>query len=156
MGSALNGFFIEPDRIENEASLIKRQADINTAFADAAAEDALVRGDQAARDFKTKVNLFVGRQRTATASQNIEVNSGTARQLQDDTLRQGEIDLLTIQNNAYREAWGFKVQAQNLQSSADIQAAGASERADASQSGAVFEASTTAIKALGSFLTGGA
>ena len=154
MGTAANAFLFESDQIDAESELIASQARINAAYAEASAEDALLRGDKEAQDYRSKINQFVGTQRASIAANNIEVGSGTAAQLQDDTLRQGEIDLLTIKNNAYREAWGFETQANNITNNARIQTVGDQDKKDAATASGFVSLGNTALSGVAKLFGG--
>lgn len=86
----------------------------NARMADAQAEDAIFRGDQDAARQRENVKKLIGAQRASEGAQGIEVNSGSALDVQADTAGQGAVDELTIKNNAWREAFGYRVQANDL------------------------------------------
>ncbi|MBA4359811.1 MAG: hypothetical protein C0411_03650 [Pseudomonas sp.] len=90
----------------------------NAAFKDQTAQETLNAGDTSADWQRVRAGQAVGTQRSAQAANGIDVNSGSAAQLQDDTAMLGELDALTIQNNAAREAYGYKTQAQQDRSNA--------------------------------------
>lgn len=92
----------------------------NARLADAQAEDAIFRGDQDAARSRENVKKIIGSQRASMGAQGIEVNDGSALDVQADTAGQGAIDELTIKNNAYREAWGYRVQANDLRTQAEF------------------------------------
>ncbi len=94
----------------------KREADINARLAELNADDAVRRGDKEAEAHKRRVKQLVGAQRAALAAQGIEIDADSALDVQEDTKLQGELDVQTIKNNAWREAWGYKVQANNYTS----------------------------------------
>lgn len=75
------------------------------------ADETINAGNTSADWQRVRAGQAVGTQRSAQAANGIDVNSGSAAQLQDDTAMLGELDALTIQNNAAREAYGYRVQA---------------------------------------------
>lgn len=83
----------------------------NAALKDQAATETINAGDTSADWQRVRTGQAIGTQRTAQAANGIDVNSGSAAQIQDDTAMLGELDALTIQNNAAREAYGYRVQA---------------------------------------------
>lgn len=93
----------------------------NTKIAELQAKDALRRGGKDIAQTRSTARQVIGAQRTALASQGIDVDVGSAADVQEDTMIRSEIDVNTIRNNAAREAWGFKVQATSgrLQSGLD-------------------------------------
>jgi hypothetical protein len=86
----------------------------NASFADEQAADAIARGQTAELRQRVATRQFRGAQRAELASQGIDVGSGSALDLQDETVAMGELDALTIRNNARRLAYGFNVQAGDL------------------------------------------
>lgn len=83
----------------------------NAMFKEQAAQETIAAGDTSADWQRVRTGQAVGTQRSVQAANGIDVNSGSAAQLQDDTAMLGELDALTIQNNAAREAYGYRVQA---------------------------------------------
>lgn len=93
----------------------------NAAFKKQAADETIAAGNTSADWQRVRTAQAIGSQRTAFAGNGIDVNSGSAAQVQDDTARLGELDALTIANNAAREAYGYRVQAkQDLQNAAQV------------------------------------
>lgn len=89
-------------------------ADFNAKVAELQAEDAITRGVEEQQRFRARVRSTIGAQRVGFAASNIDVNYGSAVDVQADAARLGELDVLTIAGNAAREAWGFKMQAEDL------------------------------------------
>jgi hypothetical protein len=86
---------------------------INAGFADVQAEDAVARGAEQEQRFRTQIKQQIGTARASYASQNVDVGVGTPVDVQASIAYMGELDALTIRNNAAREAWGYKVEAYN-------------------------------------------
>ena len=101
---------------ESQAEL----AEYNAAVADVQARDARERGDIEAHRFRARTRALVGEQRTGFAAGNIDVAFGSAVDVQADATLLGELDALTAKNNALREAWGYKVEATDLRTQAEI------------------------------------
>lgn len=98
---------------DNQAAYLTQIGHRNAAYREQAAQDAERIGSVDADRYRRSVGQMIGTQRTAFASGNIDVNSGTAAEIQDDTAMFGELDALTIANNAAKEAWGYRVAADN-------------------------------------------
>jgi len=88
-----------------------RDARTNATYANDAANDALARGRYDADLQRIRTGQNIGTQRAAMAANGGLVDQGSNATLQEDTAALGELDALTIQNNAAREAYGYKVQA---------------------------------------------
>jgi hypothetical protein len=91
----------------------KTSFETNKRIAELQATDAIKRGDREATLFAKKVKRVIGTQRAGLAAQGVEVDTGTALDLQLDTAEVGAIDTETIRHNAFREAWGYRVQAED-------------------------------------------
>lgn len=94
--------------------------DWNASIADLQAADALARGREEENRFRQGVRLLIGSQRAGIAGGNIDVGFGSALDVQADAAFLGELDALTIRTNAAREAWGFKVEAEDTRRRAEI------------------------------------
>jgi hypothetical protein len=86
-------------------------AEQNATLANMQAEDTLAQGAKAATQHHVQTKGLIGAQRAVLASQGIDANTGSALDVQADTAALGALDELTIRNNAWRSAWGYKVQA---------------------------------------------
>ncbi len=101
---------------ESEAGLL----DYNAQVADLQAQDAVERGREEESRFRTGVRGIIGAQRAEIAASGTDVGFGSAVDVQEDAAFLGELDALTIRNNAAREAWGYKVQAHDIRQRARI------------------------------------
>ena len=94
---------------EREAGeLNKKIARRNADLARIQERAALERGEREANRVRTQQQQVIGAQRAALAAQGIFVDTGTAANLQEDTRRVAEEDIIRIRNNARMEAWGYK------------------------------------------------
>lgn len=85
----------------------------NQAFAEREAKDAIKRGSVNERRARLATYQLIGTQRARTAANNIRVDSGSAVNIQADAALLGELDALTIRENAAREARGIQQDARN-------------------------------------------
>lgn len=90
----------------------------NAIYLNNAAWDARMRGRLESDYARLDTQQAIGTQRAAQAASGGEVNTGTNAILQQDTAQFGELDALTIANNAAREAYGYEVEATGLQNQA--------------------------------------
>lgn len=63
---------------------------------------------------RAKVRQMAGSQRANMAANGIDLGSGTAQDIVDETYTLGEADALTIRFNAMNEAWGYRTEASNF------------------------------------------
>ena len=96
---------------EMQGDYQRRMGELNAKLSEAQADDALKRGEKAVVQHKKQVKKLIGAQRTSLAAQGVELDSGSALDIQEESAQLGQIDALTIRNNAWREAWGFRTQA---------------------------------------------
>lgn len=122
-GLALGGVqaFNQYSSSKREAAAIKAQAEynrkvseINEAYTMAKSDDAIRRGEQEVEGHRSKVRQLVGSQKAGLAASGVDVSSGSAAQIVDQTEKLGELDAITLKNNAWREAYGYKVEAKNI------------------------------------------
>ncbi len=103
----------------------KAQADTNAMFADAQAQDAKERGQYDALVRGRETRKLMGAQRAASAAGGVDPTSGSAADIMAETDILGRQDQLTIKNNAWREAWGYKTQARDYRSQGELAKMGA-------------------------------
>jgi hypothetical protein len=84
------------------------------------AEDAIRRGEKQVVKAQQSAKRLLGSQRAALGAQGIDIESGSALDIQEETAELGATDVMELRNNAWREAWGFKAEAADLRSRADV------------------------------------
>jgi hypothetical protein len=86
----------------------------NQALAEQQAQDAERRGVIAEDQQRRRTGLIIGTQRASLAGQGTALDDGSPLDIVSDTAASGEMDALTIRDNATREAWGYRAQAANF------------------------------------------
>jgi len=125
----LYGGLLEAESYRAQGAYQQMVANFNSDLSLMQAEDAVQRGESTASRIKTQANQLQGTQRAAYAAQGVEVDSGSAAEIQADTKRMATLDAITARNNAAREAWGFKVQAFNYRTQGEMAKRGADSKA---------------------------
>lgn len=113
----------EYTKAHNEREAYRHQAkvaDNNVQYAEWQAEDAVARGQSQEASHRLKVAQLRGTQRASLAARGVDIEEGSALNILEDTDFMGELDARTIKDNAAREAWGYKVAAQNFKMNADM------------------------------------
>jgi hypothetical protein len=95
-------------------------ADYNAQAANAQAANAIARGAVEEKQQRLQVAKTIGTQRAGFGGSGLLVDQGTASDVTSDTAGFGELDALTIRNNAAMEAWGIKNQAANYSMQANL------------------------------------
>ncbi|HWV38856.1 MAG TPA: hypothetical protein VN033_10320 [Vulgatibacter sp.] len=91
-----------------------RAAEANRRFSLIAAGDAVQRGQLEAGRARLAGSQVIGEQRAAFGASGIDPSTGSAAALAADTRAASELDAAIIANNAAREAWGYRNQADEL------------------------------------------
>lgn len=117
----------------------------NQIVAEQQAADAQRRGEVAETEQRRKVRMLAGSQRAALGASGVQLDAGTPLDLLGDTAAMGELDALTIRNNAEREAYGYRVQGVNFGAEAGLQ----TMRGNNAMSGALMSAGGTVLSGAG-------
>jgi len=96
-----------------QASYNKMVAEKNARLADLSAEDAIRQGDRDASELQAYGEKIQGAQRAGFAAQGVKVDVGSAKQVQAETAGKVARDVVRIKNNAWKVAWGYRVEAEN-------------------------------------------
>lgn len=96
-----------------EGQYLEDTYNANARIMDMQAQDAIDRGDKNAQKMKTQTKKLIGSQRAAMAAQGLDLEEDDALAIQQETAAFGAEDAQTIKNNAWQEAWGYRVQAQD-------------------------------------------
>lgn len=86
----------------------------NAKLSDLAAQDVTARSSLEEGNIVARGRQVRGAQRAAAAASGVEVDSGSALQLQRETEFLTEMDVLTLRSNALRESFGLKMQSNEL------------------------------------------
>lgn len=119
--SAITSSYAQSQALKSKADYEEMQARANAKLSDIQANEAMKKGDLNAAAARRKGAEVTGAQRAASAGQGIQIDYGSSLDLQNETTKMSEIDAMTAHNNAWREAWGFRVQAINSTNSAAFQ-----------------------------------
>lgn len=92
------------------------QAKTNEQIAETQALDATRRGQIAEDEQRARVRQVLGTQRAILAANAVSASTGSPLALLADTARYGELDALTVRNNAAREAYGYRIEGMNARS----------------------------------------
>jgi hypothetical protein len=96
-----------------ESQYLEAQYQTNARLANMQAEDAIARGEKNSANIKTQTKKLIGAQRARLAAQGLDLSEDDALAIQQESAAMGAEDAQTIKNNAWQEAWGYRVQAQD-------------------------------------------
>lgn len=114
---------------ELQGEYSKTMARINVKFADFQAKQIVRAGEGEAGKILGESAKIRGAQRAALAAQGINPDSGSAAEIQGDSMEAAARDAVTTQNNAWMEAFGLKQQARGAMNEATLGAAAGRSRA---------------------------
>lgn len=119
-GASVAGGISEAQAAEAQGDFARAQAEENARLAEAQAADIETRGQKEAGQFRRKVRGVVGSQRAALAAQGIDIGSGTAKDIAEETAAIGEQEASQIRINAIRQAFGVRTQAINTRAQGEF------------------------------------
>lgn len=102
------GALVELGQGLKEDQLAREEALEAQRDAEMKASDSMARGYKEASLARMRAAGIADKQRVAYAASGVDGTVGTAARVQADTEAMGELDALTLQNDAVREAWGLK------------------------------------------------
>lgn len=133
------------DAIRAQGDYQKQVFEMNSRLAEMNAKDAIRRGEAESVKYGKQVKQTIGAQRAAYAAQGIVLDSGSALEVQQDTAVIGRTNLLTIKNNAYREAWGYKMDAVSASARGEFASLAAQSEATQTSSAGYMNAASTLL-----------
>lgn len=143
LGFSAFGAYQQSRAAREQANYSAAVAANNARVSEWQAQDAIRRGDEEANRIAREARQLKGAQRVSLAAKGLDLNAGTAGELQDQTDFFSLADQGTARNNARREAWATRAQGSNF--SAQAQA----ERNKAGSISPGFAAATSLIGGAG-------
>lgn len=130
-GLQLFSAFQDAARRKLQGRYQKEALDFNADVADFGAEQAIKRGAEEAGEIRRAGSQVKGSQRAALAAQGVDVDTGTAADLQAETEQITQSDMRTATNNAWLESWGLRADAQKSRHAGRMAEMGANADANA-------------------------
>ncbi len=113
-GASLMQGMAQADAIRAQSEAQARAQEANARIAQQKAHDAIERGGQDELALRRNIAQQKGHNRAAMASAGIDIDSGSALDIQNASIQEGEHDAAAIRFNAARERWGYITQSENL------------------------------------------
>ena len=110
-----------------------------------AAEDAKKRGHKDATTFMRRVRGLVGSQRAALGASGISIDKGSSADIQAETIEIGSEGASTIRTNAYREAFGYELQAIEQESAARMSRSARKNQTSALKRKAILQTTSSVV-----------
>lgn len=122
MGGLVTGpasAYLGYEQAMDDQKSILRQAELDYAAADSNRVQALNKGTYDAGKLRMEGAALQARQSTAYAGSGVTPGVGTAAQVMRNTMLQSNLDANVVENNAAREALGFKIQRDEVMTNKD-------------------------------------
>lgn len=97
----------------------------NAVLAEYQADDAIRQGGIDEQAVRMRTAATKSSQRAAMAANGVDLNEGSAADVQTTTDYVGELDANTVRDNALRTAWGYRTQGLNYKDSSHLLRSGA-------------------------------
>lgn len=117
-GATVASAYTSSRAIKDQGAFESQVAAQNAKLAKLQSDDALRRGELEAQNYQFQVKRLLGSQRARLAAQGLDLASGSAADVLEDTARFAAIDAVTIRNNAFREAMGYEIQSSEYRTQA--------------------------------------
>ena len=143
-GASLFGGYATGQTAQAQAEAQAQAMEANARTARIQAHDSIERGGQDELKLRRQLAQTRGTQRAVMAAQGVDVNSGSALDVQNASIAEGEHDAEVIRFNAARQRWGYINQANNLQA-----------QAAATRSAGMYTARNSLIGGIGGAVTSG-
>jgi len=123
-GATVTSAYSQGEAARAQGDFQKSQGELNAYLGEEAAKDAIIRGGQEARTSKAKTDKLVASQRVAMAAQGLDINDAgsSGADVLESTRAIGAVDEMNIKTNAWREAYGYKIDAINNRASGQMAA----------------------------------
>lgn len=130
--------------VRENAALTRDIANQNADLAEIDAYNAEISGFTQEARYQNVIDATLGAQKVALASQNIDINFGSAKEIQADSKLAGFLNKVDLRNQAHEAALGYKNQARSFRL-AGVQAdAQGSLNASSARNTALLSAASTA------------
>lgn len=136
----------QSEEIKQAAELQNALNEINAEYTEHDAYEAYKFGETEAAAYEPKISQTIGAQRTAYASEGVDVGYGTAAEVQKETRLTGQLNIIDIQNAARMKSLGLRQQADNIRRGMSVTKSQAEINADATLSKGALDAGATGYR----------
>lgn len=126
-GASVAGALSKSSAAKQEVQAQNQAADYNAAIqennakiAEMQAQQAQASGDIEEKQHRLRLSRLEGQQRSGMAASGALVESGSSLDALEDSALWGEFDALTLRHNTAQNVWGYKTQANNYRSQAQL------------------------------------
>ena len=132
----------QAETIRKNGELQQRINEMNADWAEIDAYKAEVAGMGQSAAYQKQIDAAVSNQKVAYASQDVDVNFGTAAEVQSESRLTGFLNQLDIKNQAHERSLGYKREARNIRPGSSMSALETSARVGATKNAAYVGAAS--------------
>lgn len=114
--SSISGAYSNSNAQRDVANFKANQLNLNAEAANLQADSTIRAGNEEAGLVGKKVAQTIGQERASAGSQGVVADTGSAANVQKSNQVEGAMSENTIKSNAWRQAWGLRVEASNYES----------------------------------------
>lgn len=133
------------ETVRAQAQLNQQIDEMNAQYAELDAYRAEQSGLSQAARYENVINAISAKQKVAFASQDVDINFGTAKAVREESKLNGFLNQLDIKNHAHQVALGYKNQAAGLRLQGVMGIAQANYNASAMQNAAILGGAKTIV-----------
>lgn len=133
----------QAELIRKQGDLANRIAEMNAQYAEQDAWNAEVDGFGQVARYEHQIDDVLADQKATYAAKNVDINFGTAKEVQKETKLTGFLNTLDIKNQAHEKAMGYTREARNIRLQGAMNQGQTALRASATQSAAVVGAASS-------------
>ncbi len=141
----------QAEGIRANAALTREINDLNAKYAELDAFNAEATGEAQAARYDNTINEVEGQQKVGFAARDVDVNFGTAKEVQEESKLIGFLNKMDIRNHAHKVAMGYKDQARNFRLAGITGTAQGAYNASATQNAAMIGAASSIVKGIESY-----
>lgn len=138
--------FQQAEMIRAKARLQQDMNEMNAQYIERDAWEAEKFGYTQASRYATNIASILGEQKVGLAAQGVDISSGTAKEIQEETKLTGFLNTLDLQRAGRAKAYGLKIQASNVRLGNFMQGQQAELDAQGSIRGGALNAAAYAYK----------
>lgn len=146
---------MEADNIRAMGRVKEKLAEMNAGFAEQDAFNAEASGHSQSARYQVAIEKVAGAQRSGYAANNVDVNFGTAKEIQSETRLTGLMNQFDIQRQGHERALGFEREARNIRSGAQMGRIQTQSDAANAQAEGVLNAGNTLMSGYSNYSKGG-
>lgn len=131
--------------MREQSALQQRINEMNAKYAEIDAYNAEIMGETEIAAYQVQIDQTVGEQRAGYAAQDVDVNFGTAKEVQEETKLVGFLNQIQMRRDARAKAMGLRREAGNIRLGSAMQAGQSEMTGRSAMMSGVLQAGSTGL-----------